>query len=179
VPNTGKNLHVLDLDGTVEHSFYENPVDRNSYSPFFEQDDQGRLYVLHARSYHVDILDRIGNTTMKLNLKRPPQYREVVSFEPFQKKYGPTMAAFKHWSTAWSAPSNIVLSKNYLLLCFEELQQDLLTKKYFLEAYDLKTKNKVIQWREIPGRLLQGGDQVWFVEDSGHEFRIAAYEMSR
>lgn len=74
------------------------------------------------------------------------------------------MAAWKRWQSEWTLSSRIAIVKDrYLWVCFEELQKDLRSKKYYIDVYDVQTNKKLVNWKEVPARLQAGGEFAYFV----------------
>ena len=70
----------------------------------------------------------------------------------------------------------MVVQDRYVVLCFEELDEDLISTHYYLDAYDLASGEKFIDWRETPGLLVGGGDLALFAEEAeGDDFNAPGY----
>ena len=186
-PTDGYGIQVLDLSGKDLRHFYEHraaDAPAEMQIPHFAVGSEGHFYLLHHQEYRIDILDRQGKEVLKLPVAVSPKYRPVTSLAKLEKKIGQSMASWNRWKTEWSVSSGIAIVKDrYLWLCFEELQDDLRTKRYFVDVYDLTTGTKMLSWQEMPGRLYDGGQLAYFVQDVGgitegeYDLEIVGYSV--
>ena len=168
-PSTGYSMQVLDQDGKVLRELYEHHADgapEQMKIPYVDQGSDGTLYFLHHQAYRIDILDRQGHPARAFKVHPSPRYKPVTSLAALEKKYGLGLVSWHRWQSEWSVSSRIaVVDDRYLWVCFQELQEDMRTYKYFVDVYDLDADNqKIISWREMPGRLYDGGRAAYFVE---------------
>jgi len=184
-PKGTHSCYVFSFEGKELRSFYDHNTDPDELNLAYFDISGKAIYFLHQQYYRVDITDPFGRKLKEVAIQPSPLYREVVPIEPYNKKYGPTLAAYKHWQTAWSMSQGIAVEKDrYLWLCFSEMANDLKSTNYFVEIYDLESGRKIVSWQKMPGRLYDGGDRAYFIieEDggtnTGEDLFIAGFNVS-
>jgi len=182
-PDGKKGVHVYDVGGNAMGKFYDHGLDPAKLAmPMLTKDSDGRLFVLAAIGYSLSILDDQGNPIQPFTPKPSPLFKTYVPPEPFTKKYGLTMASYKKWMSNWSEPEACaIVEDQYLVLCFKNLAEDLITSEYFIEVYDLVQDKKIISWKQMPGPLRAGGGLAYFsedaVSDSDYVDKIVGYKI--
>lgn len=161
-------IYVYSDDGVFLRKFYQhNSLDSEITMPFLDIDEQGMLYVQAAVGYGLGKVDKEGNLQSLPDLPRSPRFKDFLPFEPFSKKHGKTRAAVKKWRTQWSEPDGVaIIEGRYLVYSFKHLEDDLISTSYFLEGFDLKEGNKVLNWKSAPGKLISGGKYAYFFVES-------------
>jgi len=167
-PGGSESIYVYRGDGHFVEKFHEhNSPDAQMVMPFLDIDSFGSLYVQPRIGYGAHRLSENGQSLDLPALKRSGRYKDFVPFQPFVKKYGSSLATVKKWKIEWSEPEGIaVVQDRYLVLSFMNLEKDLVTIKHYLEGFDLQSGQKVLNWVEAPGKLLHGGDGLYFFIDA-------------
>lgn len=156
-------VYVFDLQGNQIDSFYRHGVNDELSMPFLEFGQDRQLYILHRVNNQVDVYSVKDKNTDRFPTAPSINYKEITDDQPFYKKYGMNLAAVKHWKTSWSEPHAIAVYRDrFLIIGFQELDQDLITTNHFIDVYDLKTQEKVVSWKKMDRVLLGGGNYVYF-----------------
>lgn len=167
-PGGSESIYVYRGEGRFVEKFHDqkSPDDQMTM-PFLDIDRSGSLYVQPRIGYGAHRLSENGQALDLPALKRSGRYKDFVPFQPFVKKYGSSLATAKKWRTQWSEPDGVaIVQDRYLVLSFKNLAQDLVTIKHYLEGFDLQSRKKVLNWAEAPGKLLHGGDGLYFFIDA-------------
>jgi len=167
-PGGSESIYVYRSDGHFVEKFHEhNSPDNQMVMPFLEIDSSGSLYVQPRIGYGAHKLSETGQSLDLPALKRSGRYKDFLPYEPFAKKYGSSLATAKKWRVEWSEPDGVaIVQDQYLVLSFKELQRDLVSNRYYLESFDLQSGEKVLNWAMAPGKLLHGGDGLYFFIDA-------------
>lgn len=170
-------VYVFDLEGKQIDSFYRHGIDDELSMPFLEFGQDGKLYILHRVKNQVDIYSSPNETVERFPTVPALNYKEITDDQPFYKKYGMNLAAVKKWKTSWSEPHAIAVFRDqYLVLGFQELDEDLITTNYFIDVYDLKTSEKVVSWKKMNQILLGGGKYLYFSKGIDEDDSEGFYE---
>lgn len=166
-PDRGNLIQVFEFKGKKLREFYDDHCEGRAFFPFFDLDSKGYIYAQNTGIYELQILDRQGKSVPhSVKIVQPFQYRELPDMKKFTKKYGRTKTAALKIRANWSEPVGIAVERDrFVWLCYRNLQENLLTREYFVDVYDLVSGQKIIQWHQTKGRLLKGGEYAYFVED--------------
>jgi len=150
-------IEAYSLKGEILSQFYHHNIDdKTLVMPYFEHDKKGNIYAQRRIGYGCDIIYPDKKQTALLVVPGVA-YKDYVKFEPYREKFGRS-AAYLHWKKDWSEPTGIALiDDSILLLCFEEIDDDLATRNYYVDGYQVVNMKKIISWQKIPGKLLAGG----------------------
>ena len=166
-PAQKNSIYVYDGNGQSQGRFYEHRLDDDTMvMPYMDLDSEGNLFVLSRLRNEIRKLTPGGQEMELFPIKYAPMYKEYVPFVPFEKKHGASRATVYKWKNAWSEPVGIaVVDDQYVLVCFSDLEDDYRTVTYHLDAYELSTGKKVVNWKKVKGPLMKGGSRAWFFEE--------------
>ncbi len=155
-------IYIMDFNGKVLSHFFKHGVADQLAEPFIAMNEAGQFFAQPRTRFGL-VRTGPGLKNQDLPLPKPLFYKDYQSPGKFLGKYGNNRSAVLKWKTTWTEASGLALVKDrYFVLCYSQLQSDLLTTDYYYVVYDNKENKTLGKAMRAPGPLVCGTDAAYF-----------------